>query len=39
MEGGEANYREDGKGGAAFVNDTGELKVHDGRAVRRLLHH
>ncbi|WP_055049511.1 YciI family protein [Devosia sp. A16] len=30
MEGGEASYREDGKGGAAFVNDAGELKVHDG---------
>lgn len=30
MEGGEASYREDDKGQAAFVNDTGELKVHDG---------
>lgn len=28
MEGGDATFR-DGKG-AAFVNDTGELKVHDG---------
>ncbi|KQU97491.1 YciI family protein [Devosia sp. Root105] len=30
MEGGDASYREDNKGGAAFVNDAGELKVHDG---------
>jgi hypothetical protein len=30
MAGGDAAYREDGKGGAGFVNDTGELKVHDG---------
>jgi hypothetical protein len=30
MEGGDATYREDGKGGASFVNDAGELKVHDG---------
>ena len=30
MEGGDASYREDGKGGAAFVNDRGELKGHDG---------
>jgi hypothetical protein len=30
MEGGDATYQEDGKGGATFVNDAGELKVHDG---------
>lgn len=30
MEGGDATFHEDGKGGASFVNDTGELKVHDG---------
>lgn len=29
MEGGEASFRENDKG-AAFVNDAGELKVHDG---------
>ncbi len=29
MEGGETSFHDDGKD-AAFVNDTGELKVHDG---------
>ena len=29
MEGGDATFHQDAKG-AAFVNDTGELKVHDG---------
>lgn len=29
MEGGEASFRENDKG-AAFVNDSGELRVHDG---------